>query len=280
MTDLQPYVGRFAPTPSGPLHFGSLVAAVGSWLDARAHSGKWHLRIDDLDGPRVAPGSIDSILNTLERFNLEWDGDVVYQSTRFDAYEAALTSLVEMKRTFPCACTRKQLAGHAIYPGTCKGAADVEPRSMRFAMDAGAVAWEDGGLGAMTMDLVSEVGDFGLRNAHGIYSYHLANVVDDMHLGITHVVRGADLAPFTAAHLHLQRTLGGDEVYYHHLPLALDDRGRKLSKQTHAPAVDDLPVSEALNAVFGHLGLPSVESGSPSTMLAEAEAHWRDRQGR
>ena len=104
----------------------------------------------------------------------------------------------------------------------------------------------------MTMDLDSEVGDFGLRNAHGIYSYHLANVVDDMHLGITHVVRGADLAPFTAAHLHLQRTLGGDEVHYHHLPLALDDRGRKLSKQTHAPAVDDLSVSEALNAVFGH----------------------------
>ena len=280
MTDPHPYVGRFAPTPSGPLHFGSLVAAVGSWLDARAHSGKWYLRIDDLDGPRVAPGSIDSILNTLELFNLEWDGDVMYQSTRFDAYDAALTSLVEMKRTFPCACTRKQLAGHTIYPGTCKGESDVEPRSVRFAMDTGSVAWEDGGLGSMTMDLASEVGDFGLRNAHGIYSYHLANVVDDMHLGITHVVRGADLAPFTAAHLHLQRTLGGDEVHYHHMPLALDDRGRKLSKQTHAPAVDDLPVSEALNAVFGHLGLPSVESGSPSTMLAEAEAHWRDRQGR
>lgn len=130
----------------------------------------------------------------------------------------------------------------------------------------------------MTMDLDSEVGDFGLRNAHGIYSYHLANVVDDMHLGITHVVRGADLAPFTAAHVHLQRTLGGDEIRYHHLPLALDDRGRKLSKQTHAPAVDDLPVSEALNTVFGHLGLASVEPGSPSAMLAEAQAHWRDRK--
>ena len=279
MTDQRPYVGRFAPTPSGPLHFGSLVAAVGSWLDARVHAGQWHVRIDDLDGPRVAPGSIDSILKTLERFELEWDGDVLYQSDRFDAYEAALSALVENQRTFPCACTRKQLSGQTIYPGTCKGASDVEPRSVRFAVETGAVAWEDGGLGTMSMDLVSEVGDFGLRNAHGIYSYHLANVVDDMHLRITHVVRGADLAPFTAAHLYLQRALGGDEVRYHHLPLVLDDRGRKLSKQTHAPAVDNLPVSEALNAVFGHLGLPTVLSGSPSTMLSEAEAHWRNRAG-
>lgn len=279
MTDQLPYAGRFAPTPSGPLHFGSLVAAVGSWLDARAHAGQWYLRIDDLDGPRVAPGSVDSILKTLERFELEWDGDVLYQSDRFDAYEEALSALVEKQRTFPCACTRKELSGQTIYPGTCKGASDVEPRSVRFAAETGSVAWEDGGLGTQSMDLVSQVGDFGLRNAHGIYSYHLANVVDDMHLGITHVVRGADLAPFTAAHLHLQRTLGGDEVRYYHLPLALDDRGRKLSKQTHAPEVDDVPVSEALNAVFGHLGLPTVLPGLPSKMLEEAQAHWRNREG-
>ena len=248
-------------------------------MDARAHAGQWHLRIDDLDGPRVAKGSIDSILKTLERFGLEWDGDVLYQSDRFDAYEAALSDLAEMQRTFPCACTRKELSGQTIYPGTCKGASNVEPRSVRFALETGTVVWEDGGLGKMTVDLVSEVGDFGLRNAHGIYSYHLANVVDDMHLGITHVVRGADLAPFTAAHLHLQRTLGGDEVHYHHLPLALDERGRKLSKQTHAPAVDDVPVSEALHSVFGHLGLPAVSTGSPTPMLLEALAHWRCRQG-
>ena len=248
-------------------------------MDARAHAGQWHLRIDDLDGPRVAKGSIDSILKTLERFELEWDGDVLHQSDRFDAYEAALSDLVEMQRTFPCACTRKQLSGQTIYPGTCKGASNVEPRSVRFSVETGTVVWEDGGLGTKSMDLVSEVGDFGLRNAHGIYSYHLANVVDDMHLGITHVVRGADLAPFTGVHLHLQRTLGGNEVRYHHLPLALDDRGRKLSKQTHAPAVDDVPVSEALHAVFGHLGLPAVSTGSPKTMLLEAQAHWRDRQG-
>ena len=275
MTDPHPYVGRFAPTPSGPLHFGSLVAAVGSWLDARAHSGQWHLRIDDLDGPRVAPGSIDSILHALERFGLEWDGHVLYQSNRFDAYRDALNALVDAQRTFPCACTRKQLAGQSIYPGTCKGAPDVEPRSIRFSVGTGPVAWEDGGLGAMSMDLVSEVGDFGLRNAHGIYSYHLANVVDDMYLGVTHVVRGADLAPFTAAHLHLQSTLGGAEVRYHHLPLALDDRGRKLSKQTHAPAVDDRPVSEALQAVLEHLGLPMVQPGPASKMLAEAQGHWQ-----
>ena len=255
-----------------------MVAAVGSWLDARVHAGKWHLRIDDLDGPRVVPGSIDSILKTLERFELVWDGDVLFQSDRFDAYEEALTALVDMQRTFPCACTRKQLAGHAIYPGTCKRAIDVEPRSVRFAVEAGAVDWQDGGLGAMSMDLASEVGDFGLRNAHGIFSYHVANVVDDMHLGITHVVRGADLAPFTAAHLHLQRTLGGAEVRYHHLPLAVDDRGRKLSKQTHAPAVDEQPIRATLQAVFQHLGLPEIEPGSPSVMLVEAQGHWRNRE--
>lgn len=256
-----------------------MVAAVGSWLDARAHAGQWHVRIDDLDGPRVAPGSIDSILKTLEQFELEWDGEVLYQSDRSDAYEEALSALVDSQLTFPCACTRKQLSGQTIYPGTCKGSSDVEPRWVRFAVETGAVAWEDRGLGTMSMDLVSEVGDIALRNPHGIYSYHLANVVDDMHLGITHVVRGADLAPFTAVHLHLQRTLGGDEVRYHHLPLALDDLGRKLSKQTQAPAVDDVPVSEILDAVFGHLGLPTVLPGSPSTMLAEAEAHWRNREG-
>ncbi|MAI22902.1 MAG: tRNA glutamyl-Q(34) synthetase GluQRS [Crocinitomicaceae bacterium] len=277
MTDSRPYVGRFAPTPSGPLHFGSLVAAVGSWLDARVQAGQWHLRIDDLDGPRVVPGSIDSILKTLERFGLEWDGDVLYQSVRFQAYMEAVNALVKMQRTFPCACTRKQLAGHEIYPGTCKMAPNVDPRSLRFSVETGTVSWIDGGLGAMAMDLTTEVGDFVLRNAHGIYSYHLANVIDDMHLGITHVVRGADLAPFTAAHLHLQATLGGDVVRYHHLPLVLDERGRKLSKQTHAPSVDDQPTSETLQAVFAHLGMPQVELAPVSMMLVEAQRHWRHR---
>jgi glutamyl-Q tRNA(Asp) synthetase len=253
------------------------VAAVGSWLDARVQAGQWHLRIDDLDGPRVVPGSIDSILKTLERFGLEWDGDVLYQSVRFQAYMEAVNALVKMQRTFPCACTRKQLAGHEIYPGTCKMAPNVDPRSLRFSVETGTVSWIDGGLGAMAMDLTTEVGDFVLRNAHGIYSYHLANVIDDMHLGITHVVRGADLAPFTAAHLHLQATLGGDVVRYHHLPLVLDERGRKLSKQTHAPSVDDQPTSETLQAAFAHLGMPQVELAPVSRMLVEAQRHWRHR---
>ena len=280
VTDSRPYVGRFAPTPSGPLHFGSLVAAVGSWLDARVHSGQWRLRIDDLDSQRIAPGSIHSILKTLERFGLVWDGEVLYQSSRFDAYFEALNTLGEARKTFPCSCTRKQLSGFEIYPGTCRGEYNVEPRSIRFSVGLGTVNWMDAGLGLMKKDLASEIGDFVLRNAHGVYGYHLANVVDDIHQGVTHVVRGADLAPFTAAHILLQETLGGDKVQYHHLPLAVDERGRKLSKQTHAPAVDLMSTHSALQAVFVHLKLPMVEQGTSEAMLADAIVHWRNRPRR
>lgn len=277
MTSDEPYAGRFAPTPSGPLHFGSLVAAVGSWLDARSQGGHWYLRIDDLDPPRVAKGSVDSILSTLEAFGLVWDGAVLFQSERLDAYEQAVSVLESRGQTFACACTRKDLAGTDVYPGTCRDAQGIESRSIRFRMEADEVRWHDKGLGFMQGNPAVDVGDFVLKNAHGLFSYHLANAVDDIHLGITHVVRGADLAPFTSAHLHVQRMLGGADTAYHHLPLALDPEGNKLSKQTQAEPVDSSDSVSVLNAVFKHLGLPSVQGNNASDLLEQAMEQWSDR---
>lgn len=251
-----------------------MVAAVGSWLDARARGGKWYVRIDDLDAPRVAPGSIRSILSTLEGFGLEWDGEVAYQSDQFDAYRAALVDLTQRGLTFDCACSRKDLGGAQVYPGTCRDASGVLPRSVRFRSPGGIVSWSDGGLGPVEVDASAEVGDFLLRNAHGIYSYHLANVVDDIRMGITDVVRGADLAPFTPAHLQLQEVLGGMRIHYHHLPLALDADGHKLSKQTLAPPVEGARAPEVLSEVFHHLGLKRVEKGDVPAMLRAALQLW------
>ena len=247
-----------------------MVAAVGSWLDARSNNGRWYLRIDDLDPPRVAAGSVESILGTLQAFGLNWDGEVLYQSERFDAYEQAVLLLKARGLTFPCACTRKDLAGAEVYPGTCRHVLGVEPRSLRFRMESEAVVWHDQGLGEMQGNAASDVGDFVLKNAHGIYSYHLANAVDDIHLGITHVVRGSDLAPFTPAHMHVQRMLGGEDISYHHLPLALDADGHKLSKQTQAEPVDVNQAVEVLKAVFTHLGLPPMEGNNARELLARA----------
>lgn len=251
-----------------------MVAAVGSWLDARARGGKWFVRIDDLDAPRVAPGAIDSILRTLEGFGLEWDDEVAYQSNHFDDYRAALLDLTGRGLTFDCDCSRKDLGGAKVYPGICRDASGVHPRSVRFRSPGGTISWFDGGLGLREVDTSAEVGDFLLRNAHGIYSYHLANVVDDMRMNITHVVRGADLAPFTPAHLQLQGTLGGTEIYYHHLALALDADGNKLSKQTLAPPVHVEQASQVLSDVFDHLGLEEVGKGQVRDMLSTALAMW------
>lgn len=278
MTDVRPYAGRFAPTPSGPLHFGSMVAAVGSWLDARCRGGRWYLRIDDLDPPRVAEGSVESILATLDAFGLDWDGEVLYQSERFDAYEQAVSFLKAQGLTFPCGCTRKDLAGAEVYPGTCRNEPGVEPRSLRFRMESESVVWFDKGSGTMQDNPEVNVGDFVLKNAHGIYSYHLANAVDDIHLGITHVVRGADLAPFASAHMHVQRTLGGADISYHHLPLVLDADGHKLSKQTRAEPVDVNRPADALKFVFAHLGLAPVCGNNAKEMLNWATEQWAKLQ--
>jgi glutamyl-Q tRNA(Asp) synthetase len=240
------YRGRFAPSPTGPLHFGSLVAALGSYLDAKAHNGEWLVRIEDLDTPRVVPGAADDILRTLERFGLEWDGPVLYQSSRIEAYEAALHDLRRRGLVFPCGCSRKDVGDR--YGGTCRaglrGRSDTP--SWRFRVNDETVEFVDLRLGLQSQNVADYVGDFVLKRADGPFAYQLAVVVDDAFQGITDVVRGEDLLDSTARQILLQRALGLPQPRYRHLPVVLNDTGQKLSKQTGATALDPNRVTELL----------------------------------
>lgn len=260
------YRGRFAPSPTGPLHFGSLVAAVGSWLDARSRNGQWLVRMEDIDGPRTVPGADSAILHTLEHHGLHWDGSVVYQSARHDRYAAALEQLLRAGRVFPCACTRREIADSAttpsaagqelVYPGTCRDglAAGRQARAWRMRVGQTCIGFTDRVQGWQMQDLASEVGDFVVRRADGPYAYQLAVVVDDAEQGITHVVRGADLLQSTARQMLLQRELGWRSPDWAHLPVAVGPTGEKLSKQTLAPALSDADASTTLTAALGFLG--------------------------
>jgi glutamyl-Q tRNA(Asp) synthetase len=280
------YRGRFAPTPSGPLHFGSIVAALGSWLDARSHGGEWHVRIDDLDPPRVAPGAADAILAMLDRLGLWWDGPVVRQGTRAPRYAAALGHIQGLAHVYPCTCSRKAIAAAELpgiegprYPGTCRDRPDRARGhpALRLDVRGAVIEFVDLLQGTVRQALESAVGDFVLRRADGVYSYHLACVVDDAAAGFTHVVRGADLIDATARQIHLQRLLGFAALQYLHLPVALDASGVKLSKQSRAEAIDPDRARHALAAALTFLGhAPPVElaSASPAELLAWASAHW------
>jgi glutamyl-Q tRNA(Asp) synthetase len=253
------YCGRFAPSPTGPLHFGSLVAAVASCCDARAAGGRWLLRIEDVDLPRARPGADAGILRTLEAYGFAWDGEVVRQSGRTALYRAALGALRDAGVVYPCACSRRTLAdatvgagGERVYPGTCRAGLRPAPPSgtalaWRLALepgDAARIAFRDRLQGPQAQDLVADVGDFVLLRADGLYAYQLAVVVDDAAQRVTHIVRGADLLASTPRQVYLQRRLGYPTPSYLHVPVAIDARGEKLSKQTRAaPLPDDaLPV--------------------------------------
>ena len=281
------YRGRFAPTPSGPLHFGSLVATVGSFLDARSQGGEWMLRIDDLDPPRVAAGAAADILRTLEAFGLTWDGTVVWQSRRADAYHAALHRLQRDRLLYPCACSRREVADSGVagaegpvYPGTCRaGLSDGRAaRALRLETRGRAVSFDDALQGRIVQDVAAEIGDFVLYRAERIYAYHLAVVVDDAEQGITHIVRGADLLASTPRQLLLQQLLGWPTPAYAHLPVAVDERGAKLSKQTLAAPVDARNPRPALGAVLrflGHPPPPDAVEGGVDELWSWAIAHWR-----
>jgi glutamyl-Q tRNA(Asp) synthetase len=239
--------GRFAPSPTGPLHFGSLVAAVGSYLDARHHHGTWLVRMEDLDTPRCVPGAAEDILRTLAAFGLHSDEPVIYQSQRTAAYEAALARLQRSGAAYPCCCTRKEIADSAlhgiegpVYPGTCRNGipAGRKGRAWRVRTDDAPLSFDDVLQGRTTQHLQSEVGDFVVQRADGLFAYQLAVVVDDAAQNITHVVRGADLLDSTSRQIHLQRLLGLPTPHYTHLPVAVNAAGEKLSKQTLATAVD------------------------------------------
>ena len=258
MPDRSPYRGRFAPSPTGPLHFGSLIAALGSCLEARRHGGQWLVRIDDIDPAREQADAADSIRFTLDRFGFEPDGPVVFQSTRRDAYAEAIETLRTNDVAFPCGCTRKSVLrdglpgpNGVIYPGTCRAGlpAGAQTRTWR-ARATGHVRFDDLFQGPMYCDLASEVGDFLIQRADGWPAYHLAAAVDDIGSGITHVIRGHDLLFCTAPQMLLMGHLGASPPRYGHLPLAMNAEGRKLSKQNLAlPLDDNEPVTQMLAAL-------------------------------
>lgn len=287
------YRGRFAPSPTGPLHAGSLVAALASWLDARAHDGVWLVRIEDVDTPRCVPGTDRFILEQLARCGLTSDEPVVWQSARHSAYQQALDRLLAQGDVYPCACSRKDIeaalqavgAGRlrhqaAVYPGTCRpergGLQGRAARAWRLRVDPGIEHWVDRRLGLQQQDVAVEVGDFVLRRADGLWAYQLAVVVDDAEQGITHVVRGEDLADNTPRQRRLARALGLKAPSHLHTPLVRDEHGEKLSKQNGASALDlDDPLA-ALNAAAGALGLPVATGTVPQALTQWSQAWpWR-----
>lgn len=258
-----PYVGRFAPSPTGPLHFGSLIAALGSCLEARHHGGQWLLRIEDVDAPRTVPGASDTILRQLDAFGFTWDGDVLYQHTRTGLYRDALNQLIHDGKAFACACTRRELADSALapdgsrrYPGTCRYG--LRPgqtaRAWRLRASDGTVRWHDAIQGEQAEDVAREVGDFVLLRADGQFAYQLAVVVDDACQGVTHVVRGADLLGSTARQIALHAALALPLPHYAHLPVATTPAGEKLSKQTLAQAIDPARPTQTLYDALVFLG--------------------------
>ncbi len=291
------YIGRFAPSPSGPLHAGSLVAALASWLDARAHGGRWLVRIEDVDGPRCVPGMGQVILGQLAACGLHSDAPPWWQSARTPAYAAAVQVLLAAGQAYPCACTRREVdeawaargvlhTRHAerVYPGTCRGGLHGKPaRALRFRVDGqgqgqGLVRWHDRRLGAQAQDVGAAAGDFVLRRADGAWAYALAVVVDDAAQGITHVVRGEDLADNTPRQQLLQHALGLATPLYLHTPLVLAADGHKLSKQNGARALDLARPLAALRAAGAVLGLePGLSDVAPATTaqwLAAAVPAW------
>ena len=281
------YRGRFAPSPTGPLHTGSLVAALASWLDARAHGGQWLVRIEDVDTPRCEPGADALILSQLAQCGLLPDETPWWQSRRAAAYEEALARLLSAGQAYACGCTRKdideawaargqvhQRFAERVYPGTCRsGLQGKAARAVRLRAE-GVLNWQDRRLGAQQQDLGAEVGDFVLKRADGLWAYQLAVVVDDAAQGITHVVRGEDLADNTARQIQLQRALGLPLPAYLHTPLVLGTDGHKLSKQNGAQPLDLTDPVAALQAAGAVLGLPSRAAATPSDWLAAAVPAW------
>jgi len=242
-------VGRFAPSPTGPLHYGSLVAALGSWLFARSSGGKWLLRIDDLDQQRVVPGMADDIMATLELLGFEWDDAPLWQSRRTDAYADALQTLAGKGVVYPCSCSRAEIAMIAtaphgadelVYPGTCRAGIHEgrAARSLRVRVSAEELSFDDGIMGRVSQQLTKACGDFVIRRADGLFAYHLATVVDDAAAGVNQVVRGADLIASTPRQIYLQQLLGIASPAYFHLPLVTDPSGAKLSKRDSAVSVN------------------------------------------
>lgn len=292
-----PYVGRFAPSPTGPLHLGSLATALGSFLDARVHQGQWLLRIEDIDEGRCDTASVEHILHTLKRHGLQWQGEVWVQSQRHSVYETVLKHLNILNLTYPCACTRKEiddansqraLGENRIYPGTCRHGMPEgrEARAIRFRCPTEPIQWHDHRLGTFNDDLNTSSGDFVLKRGDGYWAYHLVVVVDDLASKVTHIVRGEDLADTTARQIAVWKALqGGLDAQtaaqatlippsYWHLPVILAEDGQKLSKQTGALAVPEHDPVLNLNTVWQHFGLGKIKATEVTQWLELATLVW------
>jgi glutamyl-Q tRNA(Asp) synthetase len=272
------YRGRFAPTPSGPLHFGSITSALGSYLQAKSQSGKWLVRIEDIDKPRNQPGATENILYTLETLGLHWDEDILIQSQRIPVYREILEHLIERDLVYPCICSRSQAKG-IPYPGTCRNGISIKKknRSLRLRTDSNITEFVDQIQGDFHQQLGSDVGDFVLRRADGIIAYHLAVVADDEFQGITEIVRGADLLDSTPRQIYLQKLQDYSTPAYCHLPIATYHNGKKISKQNHAPGVDHKNAAEVLFKALEFLGQqPARESGNASVdeIIQWGIQHW------
>ena len=281
------YIGRFAPSPTGLLHIGSLLTALASYADARANRGKWLVRMEDLDPPREMPGAAAHILHTLEAFGFEWDGEVVWQSRHHSLYRDALGRLKEKGLLYPCYCSRKdwqaaaaQGADGFVYNGRCRRPEDRphtdKPPAWRIRVNDETIGFDDGIVGHYAQNLARDIGDFVLLRADGFWAYQLAVVADDADQGITHIVRGQDLLVSTPRQIYLQRCLGFATPHYAHLPLLVNKHGQKWSKQTLAPALDENHKEQLLRQVLQYLNLPPApEVSRPQALLSWAIEHWQ-----
>lgn len=282
------YIGRFAPSPTGLLHIGSLLTAVASYADARTHQGKWLVRIEDLDPPREMPGAAADILRTLEAFGFEWDGEVAYQSRRYDLYQDTLDRLKAAGLVYPCYCSRKdwqaaatQGADGFVYNGRCRNPQqrpDTQNKmpAWRTQVPDRVIGFSDGIVGQYAQNLAHDIGDFVLLRADGYWAYQLAVVADDADQGITHIVRGQDLLVSTPRQIYLQQCLGVPTPSYAHLPLLTNSQGQKWSKQTLAPALDLNQKEQLLRQVLTYLNLPEAPAvNRPQELLDWAVAHWQ-----
>lgn len=267
------YIGRFAPSPTGPLHFGSLVAALASYLDARHNRGRWLLRIEDLDPPRESPTAPARIVEQLQHLGFEWDGEPLFQSQRLDRYEHCLKQLESAGHLFLCTCSRKSF--QHIYPGRCRGQQETDlPAATRLQVTDEIVAFNDLIQGPQQFDLCNEIGDFILKRKDGLFAYQLAVVVDDHDQGITHVLRGSDLLDSTPRQIYLARCLDFSSPMFGHFPVVVDEQGQKLSKQAHAdPITLDQP-ELALKAALKVLGQQLPEKKTVEQIMADAINNW------
>ena len=269
------YVGRFAPSPTGPLHFGSLITAVASYCDAKANQGKWLVRIEDTDIPRIFPNSETHILSCIDAFQFEPDAEIIFQKDRFDIYEQVLEQLKQSDAIYACQCTRKILGSNHIYAGTCRDLnLEFADQAIRLKVTDQQICFQDRLQGQLCSNLKYDLGDFVLKRRDGIISYQLAVVVDDYLQGITHVVRGADLLDNTVRQIWLGSLLNYPSLHYKHLPLAMNDQGQKLSKQNLAQALDINQAPELLQQAILALGQSAIELDQPRIMLQQAVQQW------